>query len=64
MLYLIQLSFVGQTISSSPSWVTYKPQAEILNKKISIVQTSINDKWFLNNSQIDYLNQESNDNKL
>ncbi|GIV33234.1 MAG: aspartate aminotransferase [Chitinophagales bacterium] len=45
LLFLLQLVFNGQIIITGPSWVSYRPQARILNKKISVLHTSFEDKW-------------------
>ena len=64
MLYLIQLAFNGESVVPAPSWVSYHPQAEILNKKCHVPQTKIEDKWFINPTQIDSLYKESQEKKL
>ncbi len=45
LLFLIQLCFQGEIFVPSPCWVSYIPQARILNKKISFVHTKYEDKW-------------------
>ncbi len=45
VLFLIRLCVEGYTILPSPSWVSYKPQAMALNKKIHWLQTSLASSW-------------------
>ncbi len=45
LLFLLQLVFNGEIIITGPSWVSYHPQAKILNKEISLIYTSFDDKW-------------------
>lgn len=45
LLFLIQLVFNGEIIIPSPSWVSYLPQARILEKKIKIIPSEFNELW-------------------
>ena len=45
LLFLLQLCFHGEILVPSPCWVSYIPQAKILNKKISLVHTKFEDRW-------------------
>ena len=47
LIYLIQLVLDSDLILPRPSWVSYEPQAQILNKKIHWVNCSINNNWHL-----------------
>lgn len=47
LLFLLQLCFKGDTIIVSPSWVSYLPQAKILDKKVRILHTSFSANYRL-----------------
>ncbi len=47
LVFLLQLVFNGEIIVVSPSWVSYVPQAKILGKQITMIQTSFDDQWHL-----------------
>jgi len=45
LLFLLQLAYQNKTLLPSPCWVSYAPQAQILGKKIDIIQTTFETKW-------------------
>ncbi|RMD59819.1 aminotransferase class I/II-fold pyridoxal phosphate-dependent enzyme [Candidatus Parcubacteria bacterium] len=45
LLFLLQLANGGITILSTPSWVSYQPQAKIANKKIYYLKTDFSRSW-------------------
>ncbi|MGE0821189.1 MAG: pyridoxal phosphate-dependent aminotransferase [Candidatus Binatia bacterium] len=45
LLFLLQLVFDGEIVVSSPSWVSYVPQARILGRHAHLIHTSFEDKW-------------------
>ena len=45
LLFLLQLVFDGEIVVSSPSWVSYVPQARILGRSAHLIHTSFADKW-------------------
>lgn len=47
LVFLLQLVFNGEIIIVSPCWVSYIPQAQILDKQISVIHSSFEDKWQL-----------------
>jgi len=47
LVFLLQLVFNGEIIIVGPCWVSYIPQAKILGKEISIIQSSYENKWQL-----------------
>jgi aspartate aminotransferase len=47
LVFLLQLVFNGELIVVSPCWVSYMPQAKILGKKITMIQTTFEDHWHL-----------------
>ena len=47
LMFLLQLVLKGNTILPAPCWVSYYPQAKILNRNIIFIQTRYEDKWQL-----------------
>ncbi len=60
-IFLTQLMSRRRLILPSPSWVSYDPQAQLLNRKISWLESSFEDKWRLNISQLESDLQNDND---
>lgn len=47
LIWSVIFSFDGEIILPQPSWVSYAPQAELANKKIHWLPTSLNDNWII-----------------
>ena len=47
LMFLLQLVLKGITILPAPCWVSYSPQAKILNREITFIQTRYKDRWQL-----------------
>jgi len=47
LMFCLQLVLKGYTILPTPCWVSYAPQAKILNRKIIFIQTKYEDSWQL-----------------
>ena len=47
LLFILQLSYNVDLLLPSPSWVTYAPQAQIANQRVSWLQTDAGNKWKL-----------------
>ena len=47
LMFSLQLVLKGYTILPTPCWVSYAPQAKILNRKIIFIQTKYEDSWQL-----------------
>ncbi len=45
LMFLLQLTFYGELIVPSPSWVSYVPQANILGRKVRLVHTRFEENW-------------------
>jgi aspartate aminotransferase len=45
LMFLLQLTFYGELIVPSPCWVSYVPQAKILGRRISLINTQFDNKW-------------------
>jgi aspartate aminotransferase len=52
LMYLLQLSFDGETIVPTPCWVSYVPQTQIMGKSAHLINTSFENKWHMNASQL------------
>ena len=46
-MFSLQLALKGITILPAPCWVSYSPQAKILNREIIFIQTRYEDNWQL-----------------
>ena len=47
LMFSLQLALKGITILPAPCWVSYSPQAKILNREIIFTQTRYEDNWQL-----------------
>ena len=47
LMFSLQLALKGITILPAPCWVSYSPQAKILNREIIFIQTRYKDNWQL-----------------
>ena len=45
LLFLAQLVFDGEILITSPSWVSYLPQAKIIGRKIKVIHAEYSDNW-------------------
>jgi len=53
LLFLLQLVFEGEVLISSPSWVSYLPQAKIIGNVMHIIHTLPEENWRLNSRLLD-----------
>jgi len=53
LMFLLQLAFDGEILIPSPAWVSYLPQAKIIGRKVKIINTSFENKWKIQASQLD-----------
>ena len=45
LLFLAQLAFDGEILITSPSWVSYLPQAKIIGREIKVIHAEYSDNW-------------------
>ncbi len=45
LMFLLQLVYYGELIVPTPCWVSYVPQAQIIGRKVSLVETSYETRW-------------------
>lgn len=65
LIFNCQLAFSGDILLPSPSWVSYEPQAQLLQKKVWWIDTTEADDWRLNPKALDEVCQNmDNPNKL
>lgn len=48
LMFLLQVVFYGELVVRSPCWVSYFPQAQILGRRIHLIQTTYEGGWKLN----------------
>jgi len=53
LIFLTQLATESELILPSPSWVSYAPQAKIINKKIHWIQTLEKDNWHITSQALE-----------
>ena len=61
LLFLLQLTFYGELLVPSPSWVSYVPQARILGRPIRLIPTCYADNWRVTPRQLATICQEDAD---
>jgi aspartate aminotransferase len=64
LLFLAQLSFNGEILITSPSWVSYLPQAKILGKYIRVIHADYEHNWCIQPKDLDEACLENNQHKL
>tara|TARA_B100001142_G_scaffold317922_1_gene359419 strand:+ start:32 stop:1282 length:1251 start_codon:yes stop_codon:yes gene_type:complete len=64
LIFQTQLVLNCDLILPSPSWVSYEPQANILNKKTIWVRTSQENKWHITADDLEKVCKNSKKNKL
>lgn len=52
LMFLLQLTYYGEIIIAPPCWVSYLPQARIIGRKVSLLQTSYESGWKLTAEQL------------
>ncbi|MFH1746589.1 MAG: aminotransferase class I/II-fold pyridoxal phosphate-dependent enzyme [Planctomycetota bacterium] len=52
LMFLLQLTYYGEIIVAPPCWVSYLPQARIIGRKVSLIQTSFETGWKLTPAQL------------
>ena len=53
LMLLTHIAFDGEIILPAPSWVSYKPQANIAKNKVHWIQTTSDTSWFPTDEQIE-----------
>ncbi len=53
LMFLLQLVYYGELIVPTPCWVSYVPQAKILGRRISLIDSRYEDKWHVTAEQLE-----------
>ena len=61
LMFLLQLTFYGELLVPSPSWVSYVPQAKIIGRQVRLVPTRFADNWRVTPQQLAAICQEDAD---
>ena len=65
LIFQIQLVFSGDLLLPNPSWVSYEPQAQILQKKIHWINANAESNWHITAKEFDSICKKNNNkNKL
>ena len=55
LMFLLQLTYDGDLVVPTPSWVSYVPQAKIIGRRVHLLPTSKDRGWQLTAEQLDEL---------
>jgi aspartate aminotransferase len=53
LMFLLQLTYYGEIVLTTPCWVSYLPQARIVGRRIDLIHTSRHDGWRVTAAQLD-----------
>ncbi len=53
LMFLLQLTYFGDLIIPSPSWVSYAPQAQIIGRDIHWIDTSYENNWLIQAEELE-----------
>jgi aspartate aminotransferase len=55
LMFLLQLTYYGDLVIPTPSWVSYEPQARIVGRRVFKLHTSFADEWRLQPEKLEEL---------
>ncbi|MHC5209231.1 MAG: pyridoxal phosphate-dependent aminotransferase [Planctomycetota bacterium] len=55
LMFLLQLVYYGELVVPTPAWVSYAPQAQIIGRKVRLLETEASNGWRLSPDQLDEL---------
>ncbi len=55
LMFLIQITYYGDLVIPTPSWVSYAPQAEIIGRQVRWLPTHSENNWLVMPQEIEYL---------
>ena len=61
LMFMLQLVYYGNLILPSPCWVSYIPQAQIIGRKVSLIQTKAQENWRIQAEQVERLCAKDHD---
>ena len=59
LLFNLQMACNGELLIPAPCWVSYAPQAELLGRKVSYIQTNPENNWQIEPNELDRVCQEA-----
>jgi aspartate aminotransferase len=61
LMFLLQLTYYGDLVISTPSWVSYAPQAHIIGRHVRWIPTQRENCWRLSSEQLENLCKDDPD---
>lgn len=61
LMFLLQLVYYGELIVPTPCWVSYIPQARIIGRQVSLIHTTVGDRWQITAEKLEQHCQNQND---
>jgi len=61
LMFLLQLTYFGDLVIPTPTWVSYAPQARIIGRNIRLLPTHRDTRWHLEPDQLEALCREDPD---
>jgi len=61
LMFLLQLTYFGDLVIPTPTWVSYAPQARIIGRNIRLLPTERDSRWHLQPDQLEALCREDPD---
>ncbi|WP_299458022.1 aminotransferase class I/II-fold pyridoxal phosphate-dependent enzyme [uncultured Microscilla sp.] len=61
LMFLLQLAFYGDILIPAPCWVSYIPQAKIIGRKVTMIETAYKNRWTLSPQALEAQCMEEND---
>ena len=55
LMFLLQLTYYGDLVIPTPSWVSYEPQARIIGRRVFKLHTTYEDEWRLQPEKLEEL---------
>lgn len=55
LMFLLQLSYYGDLVIPTPSWVSYQPQAQVIGRQVRHLPTTFEDGWRLHPEALEEL---------
>ena len=59
LIFQLMLCFEGEVVLVTPCWVTYYPQAQVLNKRVHFIETTLETKWKLQPAALDEVSRKN-----
>ncbi|MBU1950791.1 MAG: aminotransferase class I/II-fold pyridoxal phosphate-dependent enzyme [Candidatus Eisenbacteria bacterium] len=53
LMFILQLVFYGELLVPAPCWVSYIPQAKIIGRQVSLIQTALDDGYMISAKRLE-----------